>query len=396
MTIHRPIVAAAIAFAVGSFAPAAHAADAEPGYVRDAIHEPHPIRIPTDQVQDATRNPDGVMTFAGIKPGQVVADFIAGDGYYTRILSKIVGPKGKVYAIVPMSRRSDFESQIAESKNRVQHGGEALASPADPPLSVQNATPYNNVVVLMYQLGAYGGQFSVPEQLDAVFTADRYHELHNPGYDVADKMPAVTKALFDSLKPGGSYVVVDYAAAPGAGFAKTESLSRSDAGAVKAEILGAGFVLAAESNALTVAGDDENAPVPQSGKASRLALRFQKPADASGQTKRPGPHAMDGYFGNTEISGTKSPNPRWVMYNPDFSYLEMGNPGASAVNRGGDVQVGTWYWDAAGHNCMIHQYPAFQRQLIVCHVVGTYKNVGDTWMQGNTPYELVEGHVPLE
>ena len=153
----------------------------------------------------------------------------------------------------------------------------------------------------MYRLASFGGQFSVPEQLDAVFTADHYHELHNPGYAVDDKMANVTKAIFLSLKPGGTYTVIDYAAAKGAAFAKTTTLQRTEADSVKAEIMAAGFVLDGESTAFNVATDDLTFPLTDPDKTSRFALRFKKPANASAETKRPGPRAMDGYYGNTEL-----------------------------------------------------------------------------------------------
>ena len=63
---------------------------------------------------------------------------------------------------------------------------------------------------------------------------------------------------------------------------------------------------------------------------------------------------------------------RWVNYYPDGSYDEYGVSGTL-------VQQGTWYWDAAGHNCMIHQFPASERQGIVCHQTAINKKVGETW-----------------
>jgi hypothetical protein len=94
---------------------------------------------------------------------------------------------------------------------------------------------------------------------------------------------------------------------------------------------------------------------------------------------------MDGYYGNTSHSGVGTPTPRWVFYNPDGTYLEMGEPGAEAAGRGDDTQVGTWYWDAAGHNCMIHQWPAEERGFVVCHnSVSPGKKPGDVWSPPGT------------
>ena len=164
--------------------------------------------------------------------------------------------------------------------------------------------------------------------------------------------------------------------------------------------MAAGFVLDGESTAFNVATDDLTFPLTDPDKTSRFALRFKKPANASAETKRPGPRAMDGYYGNTELSGIGTAHPRWVLYNQDGSYLEMGNPGAEAVGRGDDTQVGTWYWDALGHNCMIHQWPEDERGFIVCHdnTGQPFRKLGETWIApgGTNQLVIMAGrHYPL-
>ena len=161
----------------------------------------------------------------------------------------------------------------------------------------------------------------------------------------------------------------------------------------------AGFVADGNSNALANMSDDHSKPSAETAdKSDQFVLRFKKPMNAPKTDMRPPASAMAGYFGNTSISnkGIEDKIPRQerrVFYNEDGTYQEFGRvmPGRPAP-----LQQGTWYWDAAGHNCMIHQYPAQQRQMIVCHVVGINKKVGDKWMQGDTPYEVVAGYQPLE
>src|SRR5262249_38333292 len=58
-------------------------------------------RPPLEMARDTARKPEAVVAFAGVKPGQAIVDFVPGDGYYTRILSKLAGPKGRIYALVP-------------------------------------------------------------------------------------------------------------------------------------------------------------------------------------------------------------------------------------------------------------------------------------------------------
>src|SRR5262245_35683352 len=55
-------------------------------------------RPDADKQRDALRHPGDLLAWAGVKPGDNVADFMMGGGYFTRILSPAVGPKGHVYA----------------------------------------------------------------------------------------------------------------------------------------------------------------------------------------------------------------------------------------------------------------------------------------------------------
>src|SRR4030088_3434125 len=58
-----------------------------------------PSRPPDDRKLDSMRKPAEILGFAGVKPGEIVGELLPGGGYYTRLLSDIVGPKGKVYAL---------------------------------------------------------------------------------------------------------------------------------------------------------------------------------------------------------------------------------------------------------------------------------------------------------
>src|SRR5688500_3582011 len=53
---------------------------------------------------DVVRKPNEVMAFYGVKRGQKVADIFAARGYYTAILSQMVGPEGVVYSANPAPR----------------------------------------------------------------------------------------------------------------------------------------------------------------------------------------------------------------------------------------------------------------------------------------------------
>src|SRR5690349_14445960 len=58
-------------------------------------------RPAADSAPDAARKPGDLLAYAGVKPGDKVADLIMGGGYFTRILAVAVGPKGQVVAYQP-------------------------------------------------------------------------------------------------------------------------------------------------------------------------------------------------------------------------------------------------------------------------------------------------------
>jgi predicted methyltransferase len=94
-------------------------------------------------------------------------------------------------------------------------------------------------------------------------------------------MTSFDKQVFDELKPGGLFVVVDHTAVAGSGFGATDTLHRVDPEAVKKEVEAAGFVLDGESDALKNPDDAHTAKVFDPsirGKTDQFILRFKKPA----------------------------------------------------------------------------------------------------------------------
>jgi predicted methyltransferase len=254
---HRSAVtlAAAICFITG-----ASAALAKPPAVPKAIAAAvaDPARPQADRDRDADRKPAECIAFAGLKPGQRIADLLPGGGYFTRIFSGVVGPKGQVFAVA-QPKRPDAPPERPEPSAAVR----AIAADAH----------YQNVTVSVVKVA----ELKLPEKLDMVWTSQNYHDVHNvPNIDVA----AFNKAVFDSLKPGGVYIVIDHAAEKGAGFTATSTLHRSDPDAVKTEVLAAGFEFAGSSDVIASATDDHKTAVFESGlhdKTDRYVLKFRKP-----------------------------------------------------------------------------------------------------------------------
>jgi predicted methyltransferase len=88
--IHAGLIAAAL----GGFS----AAFAAPPSSAVTAAVASPDRPEADRARDAARKPAEVLAFFGFAPGNKLLDLFAGGGYYTEILSHLVGPKGHVTA----------------------------------------------------------------------------------------------------------------------------------------------------------------------------------------------------------------------------------------------------------------------------------------------------------
>jgi predicted methyltransferase len=233
----------------GGFAVAAFAA--APGYITAAVADPG--RPDADKARDALRKPAEMMDFARIHPGETVVELIPGKFYFTRILSKIVGPAGHVYAAAPGGGGS----------------GDAKAAA----VSLSSDPNYKNVsdVTLPGGLNSVG-------PVDVIWTAQNYHDFHLARLKL--DVPAFDKLMFSILKPGGEFIIIDHAAIAGSGLDVPDKLHRINEEIVKQEVEGAGFVLEGETDVLRNPADPRTALVFDPsirGHTDQFVLRFRKP-----------------------------------------------------------------------------------------------------------------------
>ena len=195
--------------------------------------------------------------FARIHAGSVVIDVYPGDGDWTRLFSDIVGPEGRVYSFVP--------AEVAHFKN----------DPVGVMRTLAKEPGRGNVEAVSADLAAMP---EVTQPADVVWLHLFYHDLHTALIQARGATAAAfNRAVYERLKPGGSYVIVDHAAAAGSGTTDTQSLHRIDPASVREEVEAAGFVLDAESTVLTNKDDPHSLKVfdPSiKGETDRFALRF--------------------------------------------------------------------------------------------------------------------------
>ena len=217
-------------------------------------------RSTADRALDGGRHPAEMLAFFGIGPGMRVAELGAGGGYTSELLARTVGPSGVVF-----SQNSPF----------------ILKRFAEQPWSARLATPAMHNVVRVDR------EFDDPlppeaRNLDAVLIVLFYHDTVWMGVDRAK----MNRAVFQALRPGGVYAIVDHSARPGSGTADVQTLHRIDERVVHDEVTAAGFELVAEASFLRNASDSRDwndspsAAAERRGTSDRFALKFIKPAHA--------------------------------------------------------------------------------------------------------------------
>ena len=242
-----PVLAALIVLAV---APAAMAAD-PPAYVAHAVAQPS--RPKRDVAADALRAPAATLAFAGVKPGMNVVELFPGGGYFTRMLSDVVGPTGHVYGI-----------ENDKWKGAVEGNAAMLAEGKWKNVSF-DTQPFGTV--------------NFPKPIDIAWVTQNYHDMKIASYGKVDTV-AFDRAVYKALKPGGIFFILDHQGPAGLTDAQIEKMHRINRDVVVKEVTSAGFKLAAEGKFLRRPGDDHTKPIFDPsirGHTDQYALKFVKP-----------------------------------------------------------------------------------------------------------------------
>lgn len=219
--------------------------------IREAIASSE--RPESDRARDSDRQPAAIMEFFGVSTGMKVADLMTGSGYYAELLARVVGSEGRVYAHnTPFVLNRFAEKPLSERLAR---------------MSMPHVQRWDRE---LEDLGLPEGE------LDVVQMVMFYHDTYWQGVD----RTAMNRGVYQALKPGGIYGIVDHHAAAGTGDEHVKSLHRVEAELVKKEIVAAGFEFVADSDALAHPDDDRTINVFDKsirGKTDRFVLKFRKP-----------------------------------------------------------------------------------------------------------------------
>ena len=201
-----------------------------------------------------------LIKFARVDAGSTIIDVYPGDGDWTRLFSEIVGPKGRVYSFVP--------AEVAHFKN----------DPVGRMRTLAKEPGRENVEAVSADLIAMP---EATQPADVLWLHLFYHDLHTELMQAKGATAAqFNREVYERLKPGGRYVIIDHAAAVGTGTSSAQSLHRIEPASVREEVEAAGFVLDAESTMLPSGDDTHSIKVfdPSiKGETDRFAYRFVKP-----------------------------------------------------------------------------------------------------------------------
>lgn len=216
-------------------------------------------RPATDVARDADRKPAETLAFAGVRPGDRVADYIANTGYFTRLFADVAGPHGHVYAV-------ELNEIVGYPNVAAGYAGLKAWAAGRANVTVETVAAARPV--------------AFPEKLDVFWISQNYHDLSDKFLGPLD-VAAFNRQVFAALKPGGLYVILDHAAAKGAPDDVTETLHRIDEDRVKREVTAAGFELVEESRLLANPADPHTAGVFNDsirGHTDQFLLKFRRPA----------------------------------------------------------------------------------------------------------------------
>lgn len=222
----------------------------------------NPARSEADRERDSRDQPEAVLTVAGFGPGMTIADIFGGGGYYSEILSGVVGPEGKVLLIN-------------------NPGYDAYASKDLTPRLAEGRLP--NVDYRIVPSDAMGLGDSA---LDGAMIVMSYHDLYV--VDPENGWPAIDAGQFieqisTALKPGGVLLIVDHSAREGSGNSDANSLHRIDEAFAKTDISSHGLELVSTSEVLRNSDDPRDKGVFDEsirGKTDRFVHVYRKKNDS--------------------------------------------------------------------------------------------------------------------
>ena len=253
---------------------ASHAAD-----IYDAAVQ-HAGRSADDLKRDQSEHPAELLRLTGIKSGMRVADVMAGGGYYSELLSYLVGPSGHVLLL--NNTAYDKWSEGGWEKRLAGNRSTAEGIPG----SANGATRGNRLPNVEHRTVDLQHLDLPDHSLDALLLIKVYHDFYWIDADPKATWPKMDAAvvldqLTRVLKPGGVVLLEDHSAKAGTGSADAGTLHRIDEAYTVRDFEKRGFKLIGKSDLLRRPQDERTLvsyTSPGLGKTDRFVLVFRKNA----------------------------------------------------------------------------------------------------------------------
>tara|TARA_R110002073_G_scaffold116379_3_gene254731 strand:- start:296 stop:1090 length:795 start_codon:yes stop_codon:yes gene_type:complete len=225
-------------------------------------------RLAADIARDARSRPESVIPLLHIEPGATVVDIFGSGGYYSELLADVVGSEGEVW----LHNNGGFEAWGINGLND----------------RFDNRDPGN---IVRHTESGINLELGV-ETMDGAIIVMALHDIYvipkryNGEEYVAVGRPAnanyFLEQIYQALKPGSRFVVVEHAGDPVMESEEVFDLHRMVESRARSEVESVGFRLIESTDALRNPEDDRSMIVFDSdiqGRTDRFVLSFEKPVD---------------------------------------------------------------------------------------------------------------------
>jgi len=218
-------------------------------YILTAVEHEH--RPDSDRERDQNRKPSEVLDFFKIQTTDKIGEINAGRGYFSSIMAYALQQGGLVYAHTsPMSVERWKGNPIEKRLNEF---------------------PQDNLIPVVGEMESP----NFPDKLDKIFNVMTYHDSV---WTKADRN-AMNISIYQTLKPGGIYGIIDHNAKDGTGIDNCHDIHRIEKSYVIEEVTKAGFYFEDESEILNNPQDSMDLMVFDKSirdQTSRFILVFKK------------------------------------------------------------------------------------------------------------------------
>ena len=203
------------------------------------------------------RSPAKSCGWPGSKAGMNVGDYLASEGYFSELLSFIVGPTGHVLLL-----NNAAYDQWSNDGLKARLAGDRLPNVEHQTINVEHLDISNR-------------------SLDALLVIKVYHDLYwvKPGVWPRIDTDLAVAEMARVVKPGGLLLLVDHSAKAGSGAADAGRIHRIDEAYARRDFENHGFHLVATSDILRHPEDPRDQITyegPMVGKTDRFVMVFRR------------------------------------------------------------------------------------------------------------------------